>query len=163
MPIPESIQDHYGAPEDYWAESYFNWNPDYFAFEINEVKELIPFQKGMKALDIGAGIGKAMKSLELNGFEFYGFEPSKRSHQCAIEKMNISPESIKLGAIEEVDYEKNSFDFITFGAVFDGLGAGRAIETLFIEKWQLSPWGVLIMMQLSYILMGMFRGPFLQS
>ena len=45
---------------------------------------------------------------------------------------------------------------LTFGAVFDGLGAGRAIETLFIEKWQLSPWGVLIMMQLSYILMGMF-------
>ncbi|NCX65840.1 MAG: TRAP transporter large permease subunit, partial [Proteobacteria bacterium] len=45
---------------------------------------------------------------------------------------------------------------LTFGAVFDGLGAGRAIETLFIEKWNLSPWGVLIMMQLSYILMGMF-------
>ena len=33
---------------------------------------------------------------------------------------------------------------LTFGAVFDGLGAGRAIETLFIERWQLSPWGVLI-------------------
>lgn len=45
---------------------------------------------------------------------------------------------------------------LCFGAVFDGLGAGRAIETLFIEKWNLSPWGVLIMMQLSYILMGMF-------
>jgi tripartite ATP-independent transporter DctM subunit len=45
---------------------------------------------------------------------------------------------------------------LTFGAVFDGLGAGRAIETLFIEKWNLTPWGVLIMMQLSYILMGMF-------
>ena len=45
---------------------------------------------------------------------------------------------------------------LTFGAVFDGLGAGRAIETLFVEKWNLSPWGVLIMMQLSYILMGMF-------
>ena len=45
---------------------------------------------------------------------------------------------------------------LTFGAVFDGLGAGRAIETLFVGKWNLSPWGVLIMMQLSYILMGMF-------
>ena len=45
---------------------------------------------------------------------------------------------------------------LCFGAVFDGLGAGRAIETLFIEKWNLTPWGVLIMMQLSYILMGMF-------
>jgi tripartite ATP-independent transporter DctM subunit len=45
---------------------------------------------------------------------------------------------------------------LCFGAVFDGLGAVRAIESLFIEKWGLSPWGVLIMMQLSYILMGMF-------
>jgi len=45
---------------------------------------------------------------------------------------------------------------LCFGAVFDGLGAGRAIENLFIEKWNLTPWGVLIMMQLSYILMGMF-------
>jgi len=45
---------------------------------------------------------------------------------------------------------------LCFGAVFDGLGAARAIETLFIERWNLTPWGVLIMMQLSYIFMGMF-------
>lgn len=43
-----------------------------------------------------------------------------------------------------------------FGAVFDGLGAVNAIETLFIEKWALSPWGVLVMMQISYLVMGMF-------
>ena len=45
---------------------------------------------------------------------------------------------------------------LCFGAVFDGLGAVKAIETLFIDTWGLSPWGVLLMMQLSYILMGMF-------
>ena len=45
---------------------------------------------------------------------------------------------------------------LCFGAVFDGLGAARAIETLFIERWNLTPWGVLIMMQISYIFMGMF-------
>ena len=45
---------------------------------------------------------------------------------------------------------------LCFGAVFDGIGAVKAIATLFIERWNLSPWGVLIMMQLSYILMGMF-------
>lgn len=45
---------------------------------------------------------------------------------------------------------------LCFGAVFDGLGAVHAIESLFLEKWGLSPWGVLIMMQVSYILMGMF-------
>jgi len=45
---------------------------------------------------------------------------------------------------------------LCFGAVFDGLGAVKAIENLFIERWGLSPWGVLIMMQLSYLLMGTF-------
>ena len=45
---------------------------------------------------------------------------------------------------------------LCFGAVFDGIGAVKAIESLFIERWNLTPWGVLIMMQLSYILMGMF-------
>ena len=45
---------------------------------------------------------------------------------------------------------------LCFGAVFDGLGAVHAIKSLFIERWGLSPMGVLVMMQLSYILMGMF-------
>ena len=45
---------------------------------------------------------------------------------------------------------------LCFGAVFDGIGAVKAIESLFIERWNLSPWGVLIMMQFSYIFMGMF-------
>ena len=45
---------------------------------------------------------------------------------------------------------------LAFGAVFDGIGAVRAIESLFITRWELSPWQVLIMMQLSYLVMGMF-------
>ena len=45
---------------------------------------------------------------------------------------------------------------MAFGAVFDGVGAVKAIEAFFIHRLELSPWEVLIMMQLSYILMGMF-------
>jgi tripartite ATP-independent transporter DctM subunit len=45
---------------------------------------------------------------------------------------------------------------LAFGAVFDGLGAVNAIETLFLEKWGLEPWQVLVLMQLSYIVMGTF-------
>jgi len=45
---------------------------------------------------------------------------------------------------------------LAFGAVFDGLGAVKAIEILFLEKWGLEPWQVLVLMQLTYILMGMF-------
>ena len=45
---------------------------------------------------------------------------------------------------------------LAFGAVFDGIGAVRAIENLFITRWELTPWQVIIMMQLSFIVMGMF-------
>ena len=45
---------------------------------------------------------------------------------------------------------------LCFGAVFDGLGAVKAIEGFFVERLGLGPWQILIMMQLSYILMGMF-------
>ena len=45
---------------------------------------------------------------------------------------------------------------MAFGAVFDGLGAVKAIEGFFIGQMGLGPWEILIMMQLSYLLMGMF-------
>jgi len=45
---------------------------------------------------------------------------------------------------------------MAFGAVFDGLGAVHAIENLFIVRWALSPWGVIIMMQFTYLFLGMF-------
>ncbi len=45
---------------------------------------------------------------------------------------------------------------LAFGAVFDGLGAVRSIESLFTERMGLSPWVILILMQLSFILMGTF-------
>ncbi len=43
-----------------------------------------------------------------------------------------------------------------FGAVFDGLGAVRAIDNLFTQQLGLDPWVILILMQLSFILMGTF-------
>ena len=45
---------------------------------------------------------------------------------------------------------------LAFGAVFDGLGAVKAIESLFTARLALSPWVILILMQLSFILMGTF-------
>ena len=45
---------------------------------------------------------------------------------------------------------------LAFGAVFDGLGAVKAIENLFTERLGLSPWVILILMQISFILMGTF-------
>ncbi|MCG8594003.1 MAG: TRAP transporter large permease subunit [Kiloniellales bacterium] len=45
---------------------------------------------------------------------------------------------------------------LAFGAVFDGLGAVKAIDDLFTEQLGLDPWTILILMQLSFILMGTF-------
>ena len=45
---------------------------------------------------------------------------------------------------------------LAFGAVFDGLGAVKGIENLFVGQLHLSPWVILILMQLSFILMGTF-------
>jgi tripartite ATP-independent transporter DctM subunit len=44
---------------------------------------------------------------------------------------------------------------LAFGAIFDGLGAVHAIKGLFLE-YGFGPWGVIIMMQLSYLLLGTF-------
>jgi tripartite ATP-independent transporter DctM subunit len=45
---------------------------------------------------------------------------------------------------------------LAFGAVFDGLGAVRAIDGLFTDALGLSPWAILILMQLSFLVMGTF-------
>ncbi|MFZ0097927.1 MAG: TRAP transporter large permease subunit [Gemmobacter sp.] len=45
---------------------------------------------------------------------------------------------------------------LSFGAVFDGLGAVKAIEGLFVDQLHLNPWTILILMQLSFLIMGMF-------
>ena len=45
---------------------------------------------------------------------------------------------------------------LSYGAVFDGLGAGRAIQQFFVSDMGLSPWQVLVLMQASFLIMGMF-------
>ena len=122
QPVPFDIQDHYGIPpEAYWKQEYFEINPNYSLNQISNAKELLPYTNGMTALDVGAGLGKCMIALENSGFDAYGFEPSVPFYERAISKMKIKPQKLKLGAIENVAYPQNSFDFITFGAVFEHL------------------------------------------
>jgi 2-polyprenyl-3-methyl-5-hydroxy-6-metoxy-1,4-benzoquinol methylase len=122
QPIPISIQDHYGVPpEDYWKPDYFKTDPQYFLHEIGTLTRLMTFRKGMRALDIGAGLGKCMIALESFGFETYGLEPSGSFYAKAIERMKINPERMKLGMIEDAQYPESFFDFITFGAVLEHL------------------------------------------
>lgn len=142
QPIPADIQDHYGVPpEDYWKEIYFKVDDAYFQREIEIAKRLIGFKTNMKSLDIGAGLGKAMIALEKAGFDAYGFEPSSQFHERAILKMNLNPEKLKLGMMESMDYPKNHFDFISFGAVLEHLYNPSA-SIIKAMKW-LKPTGVI--------------------
>ncbi len=45
---------------------------------------------------------------------------------------------------------------LCFSSVYDGLGAVKAIESLLLNTFNLDPWGILILMLLSFIIMGMF-------
>jgi len=122
QPRPCDISDHYGVPaEAYWPNSYFETGDDYFKKEILTLKELYEFTPGDTALDIGAGIGKCMIALENAGFEVCGIEPSEPFHMYAIARMNIDPGKLALCSIEQADFPKNHFDFITFGAVLEHL------------------------------------------
>jgi tripartite ATP-independent transporter DctM subunit len=45
---------------------------------------------------------------------------------------------------------------LCFSAVYDGLGAIKAIERLLLQTWDFSPWTILILMLLSFIVLGAF-------
>ncbi|QPC85498.1 TRAP transporter large permease subunit [Mesorhizobium sp. NBSH29] len=45
---------------------------------------------------------------------------------------------------------------LCFGAVFDGLGAVKGVERLFVGDLGLEPWQVLVLMQLTFLVLGIF-------
>lgn len=122
LPIPGSIEDHYDLPaEDYWTEEYFQIDGDYFSTQINDAKRLLDGRDSMSALDIGAGIGKAMIAMTGAGFDSWGLEPSEPFREKAIQSMGIAPERIQLSSVEAADFRSSQFDFVTFGAVLEHL------------------------------------------
>jgi tripartite ATP-independent transporter DctM subunit len=45
---------------------------------------------------------------------------------------------------------------LCFSAVYDGLGAVKAIEKLLVHTWEFDPWTILILMLISFVIMGTF-------
>jgi SAM-dependent methyltransferase len=141
LPIPESLTDHYAlSPEDYWMPEYFELDSSYFAEEIATAKRLLGFRPGMAALDVGAGMGKAMKALQAAGFDTFGIEPSPTFREAAVSRMGIAPEKLSSDTMETAQLEPR-FDFITFGAVLEHLyHPAEAIERAL--RW-LKPGGII--------------------
>ena len=81
----------------------------------------MPFTPGMTALDIGSGLGKAMRSLTAAGFDSFGIEPSAIFRSRSIELMGIAPDRVQHAPVEEAEYPPEFFDLISFGAVLEHL------------------------------------------
>lgn len=98
MPVPLELDHHYGIPaEEYWQERDLSRPEDYFADQIRLFRRLYPSDDRLAALDVGAGAGKAMASLEAAGFTTFGLEPSASFREHAIAQGGIAAQRLLLG------------------------------------------------------------------
>ena len=96
----------------------------------------------MRALDIGAGLGKAMRTLSAAGFDAVGIEPSAgfRKHG-ARPRWDNRRQAGSRRLLRRAEQSEDHFDFVTFGAVLEHLQSpSRALERA--VKW-LKPGGVI--------------------
>jgi SAM-dependent methyltransferase len=118
-PVPGTLEQHYELPpEEYWRDAQLAANDAGHGIPTDVFRRLWPGKARPRALDIGAGLGQTMAALDRDGFEAFGFEPSAPFRDRAIER-GIDPERLKLGAVEDAEYEPGSFDLVSFGAVLE--------------------------------------------
>jgi len=142
IPIPMEFGDHYDIDvDDYFDPMLKNFGENPFKQEIDFFKSNYGNGTILRSLDIGAGLGKVMKAMDVAGIEAYGIEPSRSFYDFAINKMGVSSQRLKLTTIEECEFESSFFDFITFSAVFEHLyNPNAALERSL--KW-LKPGGII--------------------
>lgn len=133
---------------------------------LSEEERNIPLSEKLKLLRAGLlpfGIFAAMMVPFVNGW-------TSLVESSAIGAMSAFAVAVAKGRMTKIVFENSvrqtlliscMFMWIIlaalgFGAVFDGVGAVRAIDMLFTEQLGLSPWTILILMQLSFIIMGTF-------
>lgn len=115
----EIIKKKHRLRFDKWSRKYdrsilqrivFNRTHDVFA------RELSPFLKnGARILDVGCGTGKfAFKLSNLTkNLKIHGVDLSKDMIERAKSKLRGEPIEFKIGDVEELPYESNTFDIIT--------------------------------------------------
>jgi hypothetical protein len=103
MPTPTSLEQHYYiAPEDYWGDLHF---------EAGELSSLIgtftwlsgTYPHSCTALDIGAGVGRAMIALGRASFDVHGIEPSPSFRRAAIDRTGVPEGWLKLASVEAAE------------------------------------------------------------
>jgi ubiquinone/menaquinone biosynthesis C-methylase UbiE len=121
QPIPIDTAQLYAVdPAEYWQSEYFTDDSDYFDGQIATFRRLWTGGGQPTALDIGAGIGKAMNALQRAGIEATGIEVSDSFRMAALAN-GIAPDRLHLCSVEDADLPTAGFDLVTFGAVLEHL------------------------------------------
>lgn len=122
QPTPRAISDHYSLPpEAYWRSVSFEPPPGYFEQQVKTAQRLLAFRPGMKAIDVGIGLGKAARVMRDANFEVYGLEPSEPFFRKAMEILGTDEERFQHATIEQAKFDDGVFDFVSFGAVLEHL------------------------------------------
>jgi ubiquinone/menaquinone biosynthesis C-methylase UbiE len=129
-PRPASLNDHYNIPvESYWNADQLSTSSDIIGRHYPKTKQLLDFTPGMKALDIGAGVGRGFLALKQAGFDTWAIEPSPSFRAKALEVTGATEDRIGLSSVEEASFPESTFDFVSFGSVFEHLyNPDKALE-----------------------------------
>jgi hypothetical protein len=84
-----------------------------------QARTLLANRATIKALDIGAGLGKAMKAMERAGFDVHGIEPSATFREKCLTRTGIPADRLQLARVEDAAFPEAGFDFVSFGAVLE--------------------------------------------
>lgn len=136
VPIPINIEHHYGqAPTEYWKNQQVVESQDNSLDAVeSEIRKHIQPESSY-LLDVGSGMGNDLNAAKKMGFKVLGVEPSSNFRTASIQKYGFKEDEIIHCTFEQFSLKKESFDFITFGAVLEhlphpGLALKKAIELL---------------------------------
>jgi len=119
-PRPAALTDHYNIPpEDYWSNAFLEETAQIDEHIYDEAKRLLNFQPGMKALDVGTGVGTGVVALQRAGFDAWAIEPSPTFHARALEFTGLAADRIALASVADAEFPAASFDLVSFSAVLE--------------------------------------------
>lgn len=148
LPLFDSIEETYNVdPGDYWGLDNLKYDENSTCFAKEAKKSLVLLNatencnSELRALDIGAGPGKAMRTLMAYGFSTDGIEPISQFWNIAVNINKIPKERIANVSIENAVLPQDFYDFITFGAVLEHLR--DPYQALYKARQALRPGGII--------------------
>lgn len=131
LKITDFNNDYESFVRKFYSKGYFTGSQKHAAYEnYKEDKPFIKknmqvfldkikkYKKNGKLLDVGCALGFLIEMANDQGYDAYGFDPSKYAID---EAKKLIGNRVKLGSIQSVRYPKNSFDIITLFDVFEHL------------------------------------------